>query len=267
MSRADLDLKVAAAIALVAWIVATTTDSVVLRAVPCALLVLFVPGYVLSVALLPARRDIFERCLLGFGLSLCVDVLGGLVLDRLGVGLTARSWSTGLALFTFAACLVARHRRRTMTDAPITTTAGPDHREARNGRRILLASAMVAGSLAAVVGAIVVARSPANSAHIEGSTSLWINPVDVATGRFVVGVRSDELRPTSYRVVATSRIGSTPLIDKTLTLAPGRQWRASGKVVVPRPGVTEQVQVVLYRTSRPRVVYRHVNATFGATGP
>ena len=84
MSPADRDLKLMAAVACLAVLTAFTVDTPVVRTLPALLMLLVVPGYALSVALLPAPRDVFERCLIALGLSLCVDVLGGLLIDRTG---------------------------------------------------------------------------------------------------------------------------------------------------------------------------------------
>ena len=263
MSRADLDLKISAGIAFIAVLVATTVETSIVRALPCALLVLVVPGYVLSVALLPDRRDVFERSLLALGLSICVAVFTGLLVDRLGTGLTSRSLSIALALFTLGACILAR-RRRAGSAAAVSVPAG---RGPWSGRRILVTSAMVVASLAAVIAAVLVARLPSSSAHIEGSTSLWIKPQQVEAGTFVVGVRSNELRRTTYRLVARSVVSPRILINATVTLAPGRQWQAAGRVSIPRNGTTQQVRVSLYKAIRPRVAYRHVFASFGTFIP
>jgi hypothetical protein len=266
MSRADLDLKASAAVALVAVLVATTIDTAVVRTVPSLLLLLFVPGYVLSVVLFPARRDLLERSLLAVGLSLCVDVLGALLLDRLGVGLTARSWSIGLALFTLAACFAA-HRRRATVPATAPEDGGPTRAAAVfRGRRSLVTAAMLVGSLAAVVAALVVARLPAGSAHVEGYSALWIRPVDQSAGTFSVGVLSQELRTMRFRVVALSLAGPKVVFRRDLTLRPGQEWTARARVVIPRGGAT-QVRVSLYKAVRLKTAYRQVYATFGSAAP
>jgi hypothetical protein len=267
MSRADLDLKAAAAIAIVALLAATTIDTPVVRALPSVLLVLVLPGYVLSVALLPDKRDVFERCLLAFGLSLCVGVLGGLLIDRMGVGLTSRSWSVGLAVFTLVTCVVARERRLVVAGSALVPPARESRHMPRPGRRTLVTAAMITGSLAAVVGAVLVARLPASSAHINGYTALWIKPLSSAAGTFTVGVRSNERHTTSFRLVASSATSHKILIRRDLTLAPGRQWEGHGRVLIPRDGTEEEVAVALYRRDHPAVAYRHVHALFGGIGP
>jgi uncharacterized membrane protein len=263
MSRADLDLKAAAGLALVAVVTSTTVDTSIVRTLPAVLLFLLVPGYVLSVVLFPEPRELLERVLVAVGLSLCIDVLGGLLLDRLGVGLTSRSWSSGLAVFTLAACGAA-HRRRTALAGP-SGAAADRSREARIRRPSLAATAMVVGSVAAVVAALLIARLPAGSAHIEGYTALWIKPTDSAAGTFSVGVRSDELRTTRFRLIAISLSGPRLVLRRNLTLTPGQQWQSNGSVRIPPSGSTE-VRISLYKLDNVRVAYRQVYATFGRPG-
>ncbi len=264
MSRVDLDLKLSAAVALLAMLFATTVDTAAVRTLPALFLLLFVPGYALSVVLFPARKDVLERSLLAVGLSLCVDVLGGLLLDRLGIGLTARSWSVGLALFTLASCAAARRRRAA------AGTASPDVKAPAavrlGGRGSLVTAAMIVGSIAAVAGALVVARLPAGSAHVDGYSALWIKPVNRAAGTFSVGVRSQELRTMRFKLVALSLAGPRLVFRKDLTLKPGQEWTVAGRVGLPRRGAT-QVRVSLYRAGHPRAPYRQVYATFGSTAP
>ena len=262
MSRADLDLKAAAGVALLAVLTSTAIDTTIVRTLPAVMLLLFVPGYVLSVVLFPELREVLERILVAVGLSLCVDVLGGLLLDRLGFGLTSRSWSIALALFTLGACLAA-YRRRTSLTAPTERTRW---QRLESRRPSLATAAMVVGSVVAVVAALLIARLPASSAHIEGYTALWIKPRNAAVGTFSVGVRSDELHRTRFRLIGISLSGPKIVLRKDLTLAPGQQWQASGSVRIPSGGATE-VRISLYKAGRPRVAYRQVYATFGRSRP
>jgi uncharacterized membrane protein len=260
MSRADLDLKIAAGVAVLAIVVAAADAPSAVRAVPATLLVLVLPGYVLSVALLPAQRDPFERLLLTVGLSICVAVLGGLLIDRTGAGLTGRSWSVALGLFTIAACVVAGKRRaETVDEAPPATA--PLREEKRVDGRRLGVTALGVAVVAVVVGAIVIARLPSSSAHVLGSTALWIKPEHAPVGAFSVGVRSDEIRRTTYRLVASVDETHGVLIRTNLTLAPGEERTVNAAVPVPS-GIVRTVRVSLYRAGRPSVPYRQVHATF-----
>jgi hypothetical protein len=273
VSRADLDLKLAAGLALLGALVAITVDTPAVRAIPAILLVLVAPGYALSVALFPLPREVFERCLLALGLSLCVDVLGGLILDRTGVGLTSRSWSIGLAGFTLAACAVAGRRRSGEAAASIPVATMRERMSRAERRKGMAAAGLVTAALAMVVGAVLIARLPSGSAHVRGFSALWIVAVKPSEGSFSVGVRSDELQTTSYRLVATATAAQKVVIRRRVTLAPGQQFVTTGTVLVPRTvpvprtGISQQVRVSLYKADHPGVVYRQVYTTLEAAVP
>jgi Protein of unknown function (DUF1616) len=267
VSRADLDLKLAAGLALLAALLSTAVDTSAVRAIPAILLVLVLPGYALSVAVFPQPRETFQRCLLALGLSLCVDVLGALILDRTRVGLTSPSWSIGLAGFTLTACAVAKHRRAAGAPPSVPVAKSRDATAKSRGPKGLASAGLAAAALAMIVAAALIAGLPSSAAHVRGFSTLWILAVKPSKGRFSVGIRSEELRKTSYRLLATETAGQRVVFRRRVTLAPGRQWVMSGTVAVPRTGIPQQVRVSLYKADRPGVVYRKVYMTFETTGP
>lgn len=269
MSRADLDLKLAALAAVEGLIVATAVHQTAARVVPAILLALVAPGYALSVAVLPEKRDVFERSLLALGLSLCVVVIGGLVLDLTPFGLTSRSWGVSLAVFTLAACALARRRRSAAASEPPAAVSEPDadggsedSRPSAAHRPTLTATSLgVAAVVAIVAGAVLVARLPTSSAHVHGFTVLWAVPVKQSNSSFSIGIRSDELATTSYSLVA--RAGGRVMFRRSMTLQPGQEWHASGRFKrLPPVGSVNELQVSLYRAQAPGVVYRRVYVTF-----
>ena len=265
MPRGNLDLKLAALAAVEGLVVATAVDQTAARVVPAILLALVAPGYALSVALLPERRDGFERCLLALGLSLCVVVLGGLILDLTPWGLTSRTWGISLAAFTLAACELARRRRSTVAPEAAVEAKSQDSMPPAAHRRRLTTSIGVAAVAAMVVGAVLIARLPSSSAHVRGFTALWAVPVSQADSSFSIGIRSDEVRTTSYHLVVSG--AQRVVFRRHVTLRPGQQWLARGRFAGGLPSSTgEELRVLLYRDDRPTVVYRRVYVTFGGTG-
>jgi uncharacterized membrane protein len=81
------------------------------RAVTGFLFVLFLPGFSLVYALFPHRElDTIETLALSFGLSICVIVLGGVILDKLWeISLIPVVYS--LSLFSIACLLFGAVRR------------------------------------------------------------------------------------------------------------------------------------------------------------
>jgi len=270
VSPADRDLKLMAAVACLAVLTAFTVDTPVVRTLPALLMLLVVPGYALSVALLPAPRDVFERCLIALGLSLCVDVLGGLLIDRTGFGLTSRAWSVSLALLALPLCVVAAGRRSAIArPAPARVRKIRRHAPRGTERTVSAPAAISAGALAvaAVVGALLIARLPSSSAQVRGYTELWIVPVNATAGTYSIGVRSEERHRTSYRLLATSLATGRVVTRRDMTLAPGRQQTIRGRLTVSRNAISDQVSVKLYRVGHLHVAYRQVFLTLEAPSP
>jgi uncharacterized membrane protein len=265
MSRANLDLKLAALAAVEGLVVATAVDQTAARVVPAILLALVAPGYALSVALLPQVRDRFERLLLALGLSVCVIVIGGLILDLTPWGLTSLSWGISLAAFTLAACALAQRRRSAAVPARAGDATPREFLSRAARRRALTVSSIGAAAVAAmVVAAVLIARQPSSSAHVDGFTALWAVPVKQSDASFSIGIRSDEVRTTSYRLIA--RAGQKVVLRRNLTLRPREEWLAKGRFVGAAPiGAVRELQVLLYRDDRPTVVYRRVGFTFTQT--
>jgi uncharacterized membrane protein len=265
MSRANLDLKLAALAAVEGLVVATAVDQTAARVVPAILLALVAPGYALSVALLPQARDGYERLLLALGLSVCVIVIGGLILDLTPWGLTSLSWGISLAAFTLAACALAQRRRSAAAAEPAADATPKESLPPAARRRALAASSIAVAAVAAmVVGAVLIARLPSSSAHVNGFTALWAVPVKQSEASFSIGIRSDEVRTTSYRLVASA--GQRVVLRRNVTLRPGEEWLANGRFVRAAPaGAVKELKVLLYRDDRPKVVYRRVHLTFGET--
>lgn len=83
------------------------------------LLVLFLPGYALIGALLPAKEDLegIERALLSLGLSIAVVPLMGLGMNYTDWGIREVPILTGLSVFTLLMCGAAYYRRHQLPEA------------------------------------------------------------------------------------------------------------------------------------------------------
>ena len=111
MKRAA-DLRLVALLAVVcALICAIVPDgATVVRTLPAALLVLVLPGYALTAALLaPAQATRLERLVLTIAMSMVAGVLTALVLNA-GWHLETTPWATLLALVTVIAALAGARR-------------------------------------------------------------------------------------------------------------------------------------------------------------
>ena len=83
------------------------------------LLVLFLPGYALTGALFPAKKDLegIERALLSLGLSISIVPLMGLGMNYTDWGIREVPILTGLSIFTLLMCGVAYYRRLQLPEA------------------------------------------------------------------------------------------------------------------------------------------------------
>ena len=258
MARRNLDLVLVGAAAGFALLTAAVSGSGVARAIPGVVLVLFAPGYALSVALLPTRpSDRFERALLAIGTSIAVAIVVSVGLNAAGVELGAGTWGAALAGVTLLGCVIGARRRARLESAE--AIEAPRERVPA-GRRLtpaLLGSVLAA--LALVAGALALSRRPAS--HVRGFTSLWALPSHRVRGAFSVGVTSNELHTTHYLVTALA--GRRVVLRQRLTLEPGQSWRRTGSVGAVPPGSSKALRVRLVDAARPDRVYRSVDLDFG----
>lgn len=216
-------------------------------------LVFVLPGYTLTEALFHKRSlDASHRLIFSLGLSLAIDILSGLILNLLPVGLQAISWAGLLGLLTAVFSLLAMYLRR---GAPVNGTRSPRFRFSISSF-VLFGLAIVVAALSILYAAIGVVQQP----H-TGFTQLWMLPA-VQTGKSCavrLGVRSFESTPVTYRITMTVKQAQATTWP-SIALAPGQEW---DRLVPIPPGATDNVsvEVQLYRLNKPQAVYRQVNVT------
>ncbi len=239
------DLAIVAALALIACVFAAVLPSsvAVLRALLCLPLVLVAPGYALVSALFPpAQLRPAELGALSIAFSVAAAILSGLLLDELGIKLTAAPWMGLLALLTLAACAYAAsrgHARALVWRAPALRGAH---------------TAAIAASIALLAGAAALGFTPLGPpTSTSGTTALTLLPAPGGAQAVCVGIINEQFHTTSYTVsltvdgVGVDRLGP-------ITLTPGASWSRLVPVAAPRP----QVSVTLSTTSDPLAVYRQV---------
>ena len=155
---------------------------------------------------------------------------------------------------TLAASGVAAWRRARLRPAGSAASTG-----ARVAPLSPARLALTCAALALVVASLVLARQPAS--HVQGFTILWALPKDEARGAFAVGVKSDELRTTSYVLTAVS--GTHVVLRRRVTLRPGESWSTSATRT---PSIAKVLEVSLAKAARPATAYRRVHLALGAFG-
>ncbi len=216
-------------------------------------LVFVLPGYMLTELMFHKRSlNVSHRLLFSLGLSVAIDILSGLFLNILPVGLKAIAWAGLLGLLTVMFSLLVAYLRR-----------GAAINGARTPRARLSISGFILFGLATVIAVLSIlysALSAAQQPH-PGFTQLWMLPAVQAGKNCAVrlGVRSLESTPVPYRIAMTVR-GAGVTTWPSVVLAPQEEWNR----LVPIPPVATDkvsVEVQLYRVDKPQAVYREVNLT------
>ena len=231
-SSSLLPLVVAATTALVGALLVGRADAPpAVRAVFGGVLLLYLTGYAVTEAFFAGRRlERTEHLAFSIGLSLCLGVLGGFVLDASG-GLRADSWGALLGGMTIAACAIAAVRQ------PGRPEPGVEQERSRGRLPDIPQLAMLAAAGVVMVAALLVARLGVEQQPRPGFTQLWL--VRDAAGAMAVGLTNAEGKAETFRVELT--VDGLPLADwGAIELSGGEGWRA----VLPVPDARRPISRV-----------------------
>lgn len=202
------------------------------------------PGYPLARAIAGRhRRETLELAVLTVTLSFATAALGGLLLNVLGVALTARTWSVLFLAVTGAGICVAAQGSPGPRVGGGFTVPLPS-------RGAVTAGVVTCGLLAAA--GIIAWHSERRLNQETSVTQLAAVRASGASGAISVYVRNTERATGHYRLEITAGKKSR---SSELTLAPGATWsklRRVGRVH------GEPVAVRLFRTSQPSTPSRSV---------
>jgi uncharacterized membrane protein len=261
MYRKYLDLTMAVTVALLNALWVLLHSGILVVGIILALpLVLVLPGYTLSEVLFRKRSlNPPERLVLSLGLSLAIDILSGLFLNLLPVGLQAASWATLLGLLTIFFSLLAAYLRRGVPGSGSGARPLQFHLSVYQG--ILFGLAISVAILSFAYAAFGVAQQP-----YPGFTQFWMLPEAQAGKSCVVrlGVRSFESTPVTFHLAITAN-GEHLSELPPFSLAPQKEWN---RLVTVAPMATAEIYVEaqLYRLDKPGAVYREVHLTFNNLG-
>lgn len=248
MRHKSLDLVVGVSLTVIAiGIILTDVNNEVARGISTLLLVLVLPGYMLTGALFPnSTLGIPERVVFSLGFSLALVMISGLVLDRTPWGLQAGSWVILLSSVTLGTALFIWWQRHKQ---PPTT-------QKRTGFGLNIYQIVLCGlAILVAIGAIEAARIGAVRQPREGFTQLWLLPGDdESEGETIrLGIISQELTTTKYTIQV--KAGDDILHQwSPIELEPGGQWEMT--VSIPVIYLKTTVEAILYRIEAPEIVYR-----------
>ena len=250
-----------------------------LRTIFGLLLVLFLPGYALTAALLPAKKDLegIERALLSLGLSIAIVPLMGLGMNYTSWGIREIPVLTGLSVFTLLVSGVAYYRRVKLPETEafgitvknsISNLKAEFLEEPSSGAdkalAVLLAISILAslGSLAYVIG------SPRGE---EEFTEFYIlGPEGVAedypteytpgsSGTVVVGITNHEYRTVDYTMEIKLENSSLniPEDQKYIRLDHNESWEEPVTFTPSVEGKNMKLEFLLFNETEKNVPYRN----------
>lgn len=242
---------VVAAVAVLIAVLLTllAVNNTALRVMVALPLVLVLPGYAITTVLW-SRRMLggIERLLFSVGLSICVVILSGLVLNLTSWGLQANSWAVMLGSITVGASAGGWLRWRKDVVVPLVPLGLGGN---------LRAGLMLAVATVGMITAVGMARFPTPQQGLQGYTALWMLPVDDRNQHAVrVGIQSMEFSATAYRL--DLEVNNQVVQQWTsIELRTGEKWE--GVVELPEEQLNaKEVEAVLYRVGNPSFVYRQV---------
>lgn len=244
-------------------------------------LVLFLPGYALIAALLPAKRDLdgTERVILAFGLSVAVVSLIGFGLNYTAWGIKHISMIVSLSDFTLLMCGVAYYRRSQLPEgerfeSPLKAAAfalktevleKPESQTDRALTVILIFFILAAGvTLAYVIG------TPKEGEHF---TEFYIlGPGGMAgdyptkyvlgeNGTVILGVVNHEYRTVNYTMDVRLENESLPLPEelRQVSLAHDVTWERPLTITPQVEGTDMKLEFLLFNESEKEIPCGNLN--------
>jgi uncharacterized membrane protein len=225
-------------------------------------LIFLLPGYTFVEVLFHRRPvDSVRRLLLSFGVSIALDILGGLILNFFPGGLTKLSWAFYLSSFVIvlslvALCLRGKNSLNGLWLAQIRLDV----------RKHLVGELFICAALGIVLFSFIFSDYSALHQYRKGFTQLWMVQSEKPgqSCSVLVGVDSFEFKQMKYHLIMRLN-NAQPMLLPLVVLSPQKSWR----IVVPiNPPMNSSVVVGtrLYRADEPAHTYRDVHLTMQRLG-
>ena len=251
------------------------------------LLVLFLPGYALTGAIFPAKKDIegIERAVISLGLSIAIVPIMGLVLNYTIWGIQEITLLTSLSIFILLMCAIAYHRRSLLPEeeafeVPFKAfflrmkTEIMKKPESKIDR--VFAVILVLSTLASVVGLAHIIGNPKEREHFTEFYILGANktadgyPADLILGKngmVIVGIVNHEYRPVDYTMELRLENQSLPLPkdQKQISLAHNMSWIEPVTFTPPFKGNNMKLEFLLFNDTEKQTPYRNLHIWINVT--
>ncbi len=211
-------------------------------------LAFYLPGYTLTELFFPRYQlDWLERLLFRIGMSICIVIFAGFLLNVTNNGLQPSSWAVFLGLFTIILAFATLIKRRGEAKPALTS---PKIRIQPFSLFLLACSVLI------TVGAYVFERSTTvNLSHTY--TQLWIAPATNGhPNELEIGINNMENDTKSYHLIVQTDQGVLQNWPG-ITLSPGQTWNVTLDLTQ-LPVQRGYIKALLYLQDSPSQVYRSV---------
>jgi uncharacterized membrane protein len=250
-------------------------------------LVLFLPGYALTGAIFPAKKDLeeIERVAISFGLSIAVVPIMGLGLNYTIWGIREIPVLTVLSVFTLLTCAVAYYRRRLLPEAEVFEVSfkaiflsmkaeileKPESKTDKIFAFLLVFSILTSmGSLAYIIG------NPKEGEHFTEFYILGANgttdnyPTEFVQGEkgtVSVGIVNHEYRPVDYTMEVRLENNSLPLPESQGRISLEHNMSSEEPITFTPPfeGKNMKLEFLLFNETEKTVPYRNLHLWINVT--
>lgn len=255
------------------------------------LMVLLLPGYALTSAIFPAKKDLegLERALISLGLSISIIPIMGLALNYTNWGIREIPVLVVLSSFTFLMCVIAYYRRRNLSseieifEIPVKASLRSMKAEILEKPESKIDKALTIFLIFSVFAAIgSLAYIIANPKEGEPFTEFYVLGINKTaedyqteyikgeTGTVILGIANHENKPMDYTIEIRLENHSLPLQEnqRQISLANNETWEEPVSFTPSQEGKNMKLEFLLFNETEKTVPYRNlylwVNVTEGA---
>lgn len=250
-------------------------------------MVLFLPGYALTAAIFPTKKDLegIERAVVSMGLSIAIVPIIGFILNYTDWGIREVPILIGLSVFSGFMCVVAYYRRSLLSGDEAYSTSfktifldiktdilGDSQSKIDKVLAVFLVLLILlsVGSLAYMIGA------PKEREHYTEFYLLGANgtagnyPTEFVKGEngtVVVGIVNHEYRPVDYTMEIKLENKSLPLPknQKQISLEHNESWESAVTFTPPFEGNNMKLEFLIFNETEKTVPYRDLHLWINVT--